>query len=319
MTRFGYTLMGEGHDPRTLVRNAVLAEQAGFEFAVFSDHYHPWLPSQHHSPFTWSVLGAVAQATERMELATMVTCPIIRYHPAIIAQAAATVAVLSEGRFTLGVGAGERLNEHVVGAGWPSAEVRHEMLAEAIEIMRLLWRAPGYVSHRGRYFTVEDARVFDTPEDPIAVFVAGSGEESAALAAAGGDGVCSTEPDADLVAAFLDAGGRPEATWAQIPLSWHADEEKAKEQAHDQFRFGYPGWKVMAELPNPVNFAAATEAVTPELMAERVPCGPDPERHAAGVRQFVDAGFEHIAVVQIGDDQEGFLGFWTEEVLPRLR
>ncbi len=317
MTRFGYTLMGEGHGPRALVDNAVRAEQAGFEFAVLSDHYHPWLPSQHHSPFTWSVLGAVAHATERMELATMVTCPTIRYHPAIIAQAAATVAVMSEGRFTLGLGAGERLNEHVVGAGWPSAEVRHEMLAEAIEVLRRLWSG-GYVSHRGRYYNVEDARVFDLPEDPIEIFVAVSGGASASLAAEAAEGMCATEAEADLVAAYLDAGGRPEATWGQIPLSWHPDEAQGAAQAHDQFRFGHPGWKVMAELPNPVNFAAATETVTPEHMAEMVPCGPDPERHVTGIQTYVDAGFERIAVVQVGDDQEGFLRFWTKEVLPRL-
>ena len=216
VTRFGYTLMGEGHDPRMLVRNAGLAEQADFEFAVFSDHYHPWLPSQNHSPFTWSVLGAVASATERMELATMVTCPIIRYHPAIIAQAAATVAVMSEGRFTLGLGAGERLNEHVVGAGWPPADVRHEMLAEAIEVMRLLWSGD-YVSHRGRHFTVEDARIFDLPEQPIEIFVAAGGADSVALAAESADGMCATEPDGDLVQAYLAAGGPKAATWSQIP------------------------------------------------------------------------------------------------------
>ncbi len=317
MTHFGYTLMGEGHDPRTLVHNAVLAEEAGFEHAVFSDHYHPWLPSQHHSPFTWTVLGAVAHATERMQLATMVTCPIIRYHPAIIAQAAATVAVMSEGRFTLGLGAGERLNEHVVGAGWPPAAVRHEMLAEAIEVMRLLWSGE-YVSHRGRYFNVEDARIFDLPQDEIDIFVAAGGPESATLAAETGSGLCTTEPEAELIEAYVGAGGKREATWTQIPLSWHPDEAKGAEQARDQFRFGYPGWKVMAELPNPVNFAAATETVTTEAMAEMIPCGPDPERHVEGIRAYMDAGFERIAVVQVGDDQEGFLKFWCDEVLPRL-
>jgi G6PDH family F420-dependent oxidoreductase len=317
MTRFGYTLMGEGHDPRALVRNAVLAERAGFEHAVFSDHYHPWLPSHHHSPFAWSVLGAVASATERMQLATMVTCPILRYHPAIIAQAAATVAVMSDGRFALGLGTGERLNEHVVGAGWPPADVRQEMLAEAIEVMRLLWSGD-YVSHRGRHFSVEDARIFDLPEEAIDIFVAAGGPESAALAAEAADGVCATQPDAELVEAYIAAGGRREATWAQIPLSWHADATGGAEQAWDQFRFGYPGWKVMAELPNPVNFAAATETVTIEAMAEMMPCGPDPERHVAGIKAYVDAGFERIAVVQVGDDQEGFLRFWCDEILPRL-
>lgn len=228
------------------------------------------------------------------------------------------MALLSEGRFTLGLGAGERLNEHVVGAGWPSAEVRQEMLREAIQIMRLLWSSNGYVSHRSRHFTVEDARVFDLPEAPIEIFVAASGDESVALAADAGDGVCSTDPESDLVSSYLAAGGRKEATWAQIPISWHADEAKGIEQAHDQFRFGYQGWKVMAELPNPVNFAAATETVTPDLVAEKIPCGPDPERHVAGIREYIEAGFEHIAVVQVGDDQEGFLRFWTGEVVPRL-
>jgi G6PDH family F420-dependent oxidoreductase len=167
MPRFGYTLYCEGNGPGDLVRQAVAAEQAGFEFAAISDHFHPWLPSQEHSPFAWSVLGAVAHATDRIELATMVTCPIMRYHPAIVAQMAATTAVLSVERFTLGLGAGERLNEHVVGAGWPPVDVRHEMLREAIVIMRRLW-AGGYVTHRGDHFTVEDARVFDLPETPIA-------------------------------------------------------------------------------------------------------------------------------------------------------
>lgn len=317
MTRFGYTLMGEGHDPRTLVGNAVLAEQAGFELAVFSDHFHPWLPSQDHSPFTWSVLGAVAHATERMELATMVTCPILRYHPAIIAQAAATVAVMCDNRFTLGLGAGERLNEHVVGKGWPPADVRHEMLTEAIKVLRSLWTG-GYVSHRGQYFTVEDARIFDLPEEPIDLFVAVSGDASVRLAADAAEGMCTAELAPELVQSYLDAGGRREGVWGQIPLSWHPDESKGKEQALDQFRFGQPGWKVMAELPNPINFAAATETVTVEHMAEMMPCGPDPERHAAAIRAYVDAGYEHIAVVQVGDDQESFLRFWQEELAPRL-
>jgi G6PDH family F420-dependent oxidoreductase len=220
MTSYGYTLMGEGHDPRTLVRNAVRAEEEGFDFLVFSDHYHPWLPSQEHSPFVWSVLGAVAEATERIELATMVTCPIVRYHPAIIAQAAATIGVMSDGRFTLGLGTGERLNEHVVGAGWPPADVRQEMLAEAIEVMRRLWSGE-YVSHRGPHFTVEDARIFDLPEEEIPVFVAAGGPQAARLAAEAGDGICATEPDPSLVETFAAAGGAHADTWGQLALSWH--------------------------------------------------------------------------------------------------
>jgi G6PDH family F420-dependent oxidoreductase len=317
MTSYGYTLMGETHDPRALVRNAVLAEEAGFDFLVFSDHFHPWLPSHEHSPFTWSVLGAVAHATERAELATMVTCPILRYHPAIIAQAAATVAVLSEGRFTLGLGAGERLNEHVVGAGWPPVDVRHEMLEEAIDIMRLLWTGE-YVSYRGDHHVLEDARIFDLPDEPIDIFVAAGGPQAAALAAEAGDGICATDPDSSLIEAYVGAGGDRADTWSQIPLSWHADPEAARERAHDQFRFGVPGWKVMAELPNPVSFEAATATVRPEDVAENVPCGPDPATHAEGIRRYVDAGFERVAVVDVSDDQEGFLRFWVDELRPQL-
>src|SRR4051794_30881058 len=244
MAAFGYTLYCEGNDPLSLVRQAVAAEEAGFDFLVISDHFHPWLPEQKHSAFAWSVLGAVANATDHIRLATMVTCPIMRYHPAIVAQMAATTAVLSEGRFTLGLGAGERLNEHVVGKGWPSADDRQEMLREAIDTIRLLWSGE-YVSHRGRWFMVEDARIFDVPPDPIDIFVAASGDQSATLAAQAGDGICAVEPLPELVQTYVGAGGSAQATWGQIPLSWHADEQKALERAHDQFRFGVPGWKVM--------------------------------------------------------------------------
>lgn len=205
----------------------------------------------------------------------------------------------------------------MVGAGWPPADVRREMLGEAIEILRSLWSGD-YVSYRGRYFTVEDARVFDLPSDPIDLFVAAGGPESATLAAEAGDGICANEPEAALVEAYLAAGGARDATWSQIPLSWHPDAGKGAEQARDQFRFGYPGWKVMSELPNPANFAAATETVTTEAMAEMIPSGPDPERHVEAIRRYIDAGFERVAVVQVGDDQEGFLMFWRDEILPRL-
>lgn len=317
MTRYGFTLWSEGHDPREIVRQAELAEAAGFDFLVMSDHYHPWLPGQSHSGFAWSMLGAVAARTERIEIATMVTCPILRYHPAIIAQAAATIAVLSNGRFTLGLGTGERLNEHVVGAGWPAADVRQEMLSEAVEIMRKLWSG-GYVSHRGQHFTVEDAQVFDRPDEPIDIFVAAGGPHAATLAAKAGDGVCATEPEAELVEAFVGAGGSASATWGQQALSWHSDESAARQAAWDDFRFSAPGWKVMAELPNPVNFAAATEKVRQEDLAETIPCGPDPAAHIKGIQGFIDTGYENVAVASIGDDVEGFLSFWTEQVRPKL-
>jgi G6PDH family F420-dependent oxidoreductase len=317
MASFGNTLWCEGHGPRELVDIAVRSEEAGFDFAVISDHYHPWLPEQEHSPFAWSVLGAVAHATSRIQLATMVTCPIVRYHPAIIAQAAATVGVMSGGRFTLGLGAGERLNEHVVGAGWPPADVRHEMLDEAIDIMRLLWSGE-YVSHRGEHFTVEDARVFDLPDEAIDIFVAAGGPQAAALAAQAGDGICTTEPLPELIEAYTGAGGDRADTWSQIPVSWHADEAAAVAQAKAQFRFGVPGWKVMAELPNPANFAAATETVRDDDITEMIPCGPDPDQHVEMITKYVDAGFERVALAYVGDDLEGYLQFWTDELQQRL-
>jgi G6PDH family F420-dependent oxidoreductase len=316
MTAYGYTLFCEGNDPRDLVQAGIDAEAAGFDDLVISDHFHPWLPEHAHSPFAWSILGALAHATDRARLATMVTCPTVRYHPAIVAQMAATIGVMSEGRFTLGLGAGERLNEHVVGRGWPSVEVRHEMLDEAIDVIRSLWQG-GYVSHRCRHFTVEDARVFDLPSKEIELFVGASGPASVELAIKAG-GLCTTDPLPDLVHTFTAAGGPAANTWTQVPLSWHESEEQAVKLARERFRFGMPGWKVMSELPNPVNFDAATQFVRDEDVAEKIPCGPDPERHVEGIKQFRDAGFEHVAVAYIGDDVPGFLRFWNDEVLPRL-
>jgi G6PDH family F420-dependent oxidoreductase len=318
MAQIGYTLYCEGTPPRDLVRQAVAAEEAGFDFLVISDHYHPWLTDQQHSAFAWSVLGAVAQATDRIELATMVTCPIIRYHPAVVAQMAATVAVLSEERFTLGLGAGERLNEHVVGRGWPPVHVRHEMLREAVGIIRRLWDG-GYVSHEGRHFTVEDARVFDLPEQPIDVFVAAGGPRAARLAADVGGGLCATEPDGSLVEAYLGAGGDAARTWCQVILAWAADADTGLAAAHAQFRFGATGWKVQSELPNPVNFDAATQAVAPADLAETMPAGPDAGDHARAVAEFADAGFERIALAYPGDDADGFMRFYADELGPLLK
>jgi G6PDH family F420-dependent oxidoreductase len=316
VTAFGYTLMSEEHDPRELVAIARRSEEAGFDFLVASDHYHPWVPEQRHSPYAWSVLGAAAAVTERIELATLVTCPIVRYHPAIVAQKAATVALLSDGRFRLNLGAGERLNEHVVGDGWPGVDVRHEMLAEATEIIRLLWQG-GYCSYEGRFFTVEDARVFDLPERPVPIGIAASGRRSAELAARRGDALVAIEPRPDLVERYRDAGGTGD-TWCQIAVCWGDDERKALETAHERFRWAALGWKVMAELPNPVNFAAASANVRPEDLTGTIPVGPDPQRYLDAVKQFTDAGFERVAFVQIGDDQDGFFRFWQDELRPAL-
>ena len=318
MTTFGYTLMTEEHDPRELVTNARRAEELGFDFLVSSDHYHPWVPEQQHSPYAWSVLGAVAAVTERVGLMTMVTCPTIRYHPAVVAQKAATMGLLSEGRFTLGLGAGERLNEHVVGRGWPAASVRHEMLAEAIEIIRLLWEG-GYVDHRGTHFSVEDARVFDLPDRPVPIAVAASGSESAQLAARLADGIIATEPKAEIVDEFRGAHAGEGSTWNQIPLCWGADADKALERAHHSFRWAALGWKVQAELPNPVNFDAASAQVRPEDLRSMIPTGPDVQPYLDAVDEVEGAGYENIALLQIGEDQDGFLRFWQDELGPALR
>jgi G6PDH family F420-dependent oxidoreductase len=316
VTQFGYTLMSEEHDPRELVAIARRSEEAGFDFLVSSDHYHPWVPEQHHSPYAWSVLGAAAAVTERIELSTFVTCPTIRYHPAIVAQKAATMALLADGRFRLNLGAGERLNEHVVGEGWPAVETRHEMLVEAVEIIRLLWRG-GYRSYDGVYYSVEDARVFDLPEQPVPIGIAASGPRSVELAALHGDALVAIEPRSELVDGYRAAGGDGD-TWCQIAVCWGEDERKALKTAHERFRWSALGWKVMAELPNPVNFAAASATVRPEDLAGSIPAGPDPERYVDAVARFADAGFGRVAFVQVGDDQEGFFRFWERELRGRL-
>jgi G6PDH family F420-dependent oxidoreductase len=247
---------------------------------------------------------------------TAVTCPIIRYHPAVVAQAAATVAALSEGRFSLGVGSGENLNEHVVGQGWPPADIRLEMLREAIEVMQLLWGG-GTQSYRGEHFRVDDARLYTLPESPPDVYVAVSGGLSVNLAAELGDGIIAVEPDSDLVSQYTEAGGNG-PKYGQIPVCWAEDEASARATARELFRFGVPGWPVMSELPSPSNFEAATSIVTEDDVADMVSCGPDAAVHEAAIGEFVDAGFDHVAIIQCGDDQEGFLRFWQEELQPRL-
>jgi G6PDH family F420-dependent oxidoreductase len=317
MTTFGYTLMCEQQGPKELVSQAVLAEAAGFDFAVISDHFHPWLEEQGESPYAWSVLGAVAERTHRMDLMTMVTCPIVRYHPALVAQKAATVQLLSEGRFALGLGAGENLNEHVVGMGWPPVQERHEMLAEAIEIIRELWNGT-YVTHVGDYFNVHDARIFSLPSRLPPIYVAAGGTEAALLAAAGGDGLIATEPRADLVSSYRQAGGEG-STWGQIAVCWAESDAVALDMAHRYFRFAVPGWKVQSELPNPVNFEAASKTVRPEDVAELVPHGPNPEKYVAAIHKFQEAGFDNIAFVQAGTDQQGFIRFWERELEAALK
>ncbi|GAA1756033.1 MULTISPECIES: TIGR03557 family F420-dependent LLM class oxidoreductase [Streptomonospora] len=314
--QIGYKLFAEGYSPQEMVRQAERAEAAGFDFVEISDHYHPWLESHGHSGFAWSILAAIAARTRRIGLATGVTCPFIRYHPALVAQAAATTALLADGRFVLGLGAGEQLNEHVVGRPWPSVAERHAMLRESLQIIRLLWQG-GYRSFEGEHLRLVDARVFDLPEDPPLIAVAAGGEAAASLAAEQGDALFATEPDHALTRAYRHAGGSG-PRYAEVPLSWAPDEETALKSAHRMFRFGVTGWKVQAELPNVANFEAATAHVREEDMASAFGYGPDPERHAAAVKQFADAGFDRLALVNAGPDPDGFFDFFAKELSGRL-
>lgn len=315
--KVGFKLFAEGFGPREIVEQAVRAERAGFDFVEISDHFHPWLEEQGHSGYVWSMLAAMAERTERIELVSGVVCPTVRQHPAMVAQAAATTALLSEGRFTLGLGSGERLNEHVVGTGWPSVTTRHEMLREAIEIIRLLWKG-GYRSYEGKHLDLEDARVFDLPERSPEIVVAAGGERAATLAAELGDGLFATEADDTLTGTYRRNGGTGPA-YGEVPLAWASDDGAALASARELFRFGLTGWKVQSELPNPVNFAAATETVREEDMAEAFGYGPDVERHVAAVRGFVDAGFDHLCLINAGPDPEGFFRFFEEELSGPVR
>jgi G6PDH family F420-dependent oxidoreductase len=315
--QIGYKLTAEAFGPQELIRQAVLAEEAGFDFVEMSDHYHPWLEEQGHSPFTWSVLPVIAARTERIGLATGVTCPSVRYHPAVIAQAAATMAIVSGGRFTLGAGAGERLNEHVTGLGFPGERVRHERFREALEIIRLLWQG-GYRSYEGKYLQLEDARVFDLPDEPPVIAVAAGGPVSARIAADLGDGLFATEPDADLVGTWQKLGGTGPA-YAEMPLAWAPDEDSAARAVLEKNRFALAGWKVLAELPNPANFAAASASVTADQAKAQFACGPDAARHLEVARQFADAGFDHLVALNAGPDPDGFMDFFARELAAPLR
>ena len=319
MVSFGYTMMCEQAGPIQLVRDVGLAEDAGFDFSVISDHYQPWLAEQGHSGYAWSILGAAAQATERIGLMSYVTCPTMRYHPAVVAQKAATVQILSGGRFRLGLGAGENLNEHVVGRGWPAVGVRHQMLGEAIEVIIGLLDGQT-VNHRGRYFDIESARLWDLPDAPVPIGVAVSGPESCRLAGVLADIMIATEPEPELGRMFDAAGGAGKPRVGQVILAYDTDRDSAVRRAHQQFRWFGLGWKVNADLPGPSSFDGATRIVTPGQVAEQIPCGPEVDEHVQAVRRYLDAGFTEVALLQIGADrQEQFIGWAERELLPALR
>jgi len=317
MATLGYKLSSEEFGPRDLVRWARRAEAAGFGFALISDHFHPWIDRQGQSPFVWSVIGALAETTERLAIGTGVTCPIARVHPAIVAQAAATAAAQLEGRFFLGVGSGERLNEHVVGAHWPEVEVRQERLAEAIAIIRGLWTGEMY-SHHGRHFTVENARLYTRPATPPPLVVAAAGPDAATLAGRLGDGLVGTSPKKATIDRFRAAGGTGKPCYGELTVCWAADEAQARRTAREWWPNAALGGALSQELALPQDFEAACEPIGEDLIAQSIVCGPDPRKHLRAIEEYVRAGYTHVCVHQVGPDQEGCLRFYEREILPAL-
>lgn len=313
----GFAMSSEEHAPLDLVRQAVKAEETGFSFAGISDHFHPWVRAQGHSPFVWSVLGAIARATDRLRLGTGVTCPIVRTHPGIVAHAAATTACLMPGRFFLGVGSGEALNEHIFARRWPPAPVRLEMLEEAVEVIRLLWQG-GSQDHYGKHYTLEDATIFDLPDPLPEIVVAGSGPKAASLAARVGDGYWGTAPDPETLATFDNEGGRGKPRYGQMTVCWAGDEAQARKTALEVWPNAGVSGQLSQDLPTPKHFEEAAAMVSEEDVSEKVVCGPDVARHAERVGDYAQAGYTHVYIHQVGPDQEGFFRFWERQVRPAL-
>lgn len=316
MTAFGYTLSSEEHPPDVLVDNARRAEAAGFDFVSISDHFHPWVSAQGHSPFVWSVLGAIAASTATMKVGVGVSCPTTRIHPAIVAQAAATTSLLMPDRFFLGVGTGEALNEHILGHRWPRPEVRRAMLDEAVTVIRDLWTGDT-VDHHGDFYEVDNARLFDPPATAPPIIVSGFGDAAIELAARIGDGYWGHSPDPDPIDAFEAAGGTG-PRYAQLNVCWAESETQARKTvAHVWPNAGIPG-QLAQDLPTWTHFEQTAQLVREEDATSSVPCGPDPEPILESVRKFRDAGYDHLYFHQIGPDQHGFLDFWTTALQPAL-
>ena len=317
MVQIGYALSSEEFGPADLIANARRAEEAGFGFAGISDHFHPWLDTQGHSPMVWTVLGGIAVSTSRLKVFTGVTCPMIRTHPAIVAHAAATTAELMPGRFVLGVGTGEALNEHIFADRWPAAPERREMLEEAVDVIRLMFQG-GSQSHRGRHYRLENARLYTLPEEPPEVYVAASGPASAELAGRIGDGLITTAPKPEVVEAFRKNGGEGKPVIGQMSVCYGPDEAEARRIAHRVWaNAGIPG-QLSQDLPTPAHFEQAAQRVREEDIAETMPCGPDLEKHFETIAQWEDLGVEQVYVHQIGPGQRAFFEIYEKEVLPRF-
>ncbi|MGH2755447.1 MAG: TIGR03557 family F420-dependent LLM class oxidoreductase [Actinomycetota bacterium] len=317
LEKIGYKLSAEEFGAADLVSQAERAEDAGFGFAAISDHFHPWTDEQGQSPFVWSVLGAIATATDRLELHTGVTCPTIRMHPALVAQAAATTATLLPGRFSLGLGTGEALNEHILGDRWPPASVRRQMLDEAIDVIRELWSG-GMQTHHGRYFTVENACIYSLPDQPPPLLIAAGGKKATKLAAEKGDGIIALAPDEKMLEGFDSAGGAGKPRYAEVTVCWGDDRDEALKNAARWWPIVGLGGELSQELPLPRHFEAAADNVEPEDLEGKIAAGPDPEEHLDLIHKFADAGYTHIWVHQIGPHQDGFFDFYESQILPKL-
>lgn len=315
MAEIGAFLSSEEHGPKELVAQAKLAEEAGIRSVFISDHYHPWTDRQGESPFVWGVIGAVSAST-RHKVTTGVTCPTVRIHPAILAQAAATAQILLNGRFVFGVGSGEALNEHILGHRWPGVETRLEMLEEAVEVMRALWRG-GLVNHHGRYYTVENARLYSVPDEAPPVAVSAFGIKAAEVAARIGDGFITVSPDREMLERFRAEGGQGPSI-AALKVCWDTDEQRARKLAYELWPTTCLSGQLSQELPMPSHFEAAASIVTEEMVGDVIACGPDPERHVKAISEYLDAGFDEVYVNQIGPEQVGFFDFFTKELRPRL-
>jgi G6PDH family F420-dependent oxidoreductase len=316
MPEYGYFLASEEHSPAGLVEQARMAEQAGFRALWISDHFHPWNDAQGQSAFVWSVIGALSEAVS-LPIETAVTCPTVRMHPAVTAQAAATSAVLTEGRFRLGLGTGEALNEHILGDRWPPLHVRLEMLEEAIQVMRRLFTGEE-VNHQGTHYTVENARLYTVPEEPVPIDISGFGPKATSLAARVGDGYITMMPDEEMVTQFRKGGGGAKPVSGGTKVCYGTDREEC---VRTVCRLWYnellPG-EMGQVLPSPRHFEQLRELVTEDMVREKVVCGDDADQHVATLTAFADAGFDRVYVNQIGPDQKGFFDFYRTKVLPRL-